>query len=633
MAHHDPLEVNRAIQPFHRLDLDSCEQGNPRPINNWRSAAVAWWDRLYAKDCHPLHLRSMPFLWTKDSTQGPEEPPIFTHINTMQAFNDKAKRKAFPAYMKINDQFHLNDCVLAKVPSQGANPIRLCKTAGQIPQAFDTSHDKRAILYLAQELTGSEENARSFLNSFKMDIDSFDLFFSEDVQNKIVTALFSIYSMMQIGCPERYSDHVLVGGEFGSFADLMVQCFKDVGVSNKCPCISTNMNFMTEIVKGGSYTARTKALALEKQFMRFFRDYTRNPINIGEVSERHVYARREEMSPFLSYMIMFFLMAPLSAQKREEIILQLATRLGKAKTDISIEDILKNKSFLHDQINFATGAKSSFSYETWSKSIAKTAQPAVRAIRTSRRKTKRRQDSSRRTPSNNRNQLKTRGRTPTKRAFLTQTPEDMSTWANTVNQSFSPGTRSKMVAMINPQRSRSRDRRRSSSQGKRRNSHIRNTQEIDDEAPEEEEPTTREFEDTDLPSEGESSHYVNSLPNPQSPMFTVCPSILINKARKFRVIYDTGASSTCVPIQLIRNLTNDAYKWSCVEGPTSTIDASGNKIQVLPDLIDIELRTKGNPTPITIKNAIVADFPNKNVQSQVLLGISDIRLNGIDLVN
>ena len=83
MALSDANEVNRALQPFHRLDLDACEQGNPRAINNWRSSAVAWWDRLYAKDCHPLHLRSIPFLWTKEPQQGPEEPPIFSVINTV----------------------------------------------------------------------------------------------------------------------------------------------------------------------------------------------------------------------------------------------------------------------------------------------------------------------------------------------------------------------------------------------------------------------------------------------------------------------------------------------------------------------------------------------------------------------
>ena len=73
------------------------------------------------------------------------------------------------------------------------------------------------------------------------------------------------------------------------------------------------------------------------------------------------------MTPFLSYNIIFFLMNPLSQGKRDEIILQLATRLGKAKDDITIEDILTNKNFMHDQMNRSTGARTSFSYKEWSK--------------------------------------------------------------------------------------------------------------------------------------------------------------------------------------------------------------------------------------------------------------------------
>ena len=138
MSSLDPLEVNRALQPFHRLDLDSCDNGNPRPINNWRSSAVAWWDRLYAKDCHPLHLRSIPFLWTKDPAQGPEEPPIYCHINTMEAFNNRAKRKKFPEYMKLNNSHHMNDCILAHVVIGAVNHIKLCDaTSGAPPKVFD----------------------------------------------------------------------------------------------------------------------------------------------------------------------------------------------------------------------------------------------------------------------------------------------------------------------------------------------------------------------------------------------------------------------------------------------------------------------------------------------------------------
>ena len=548
----------------------------------------------------------------------------------MQSFNDRAKRKLFPTFMQLNDRFHLNDCVLAVVPGQGATPIRLCKAAGQIPQAFEISLDKRAILLLAQELTGSEENARSFLNSFKVDIDSFDMFFAEDVQNKIVTALGSAYTMMQIGCPERYSDHVLAGGEFGSFADLLVQCFKDINVSNKCPCISTHLHFLAEISKNNQTTARTKALAIEKQFMRFFKDYTHTPVKIGEVSARHLYTKKEEMSPFLSYMIIFFLMNPLSQSKREEIILQLATRLGKAKTDISIEDMLANKSFLHDQINFATGAKQSFSYENWSKTSVKPPQASLRAMRVNRREPRRPPQNRNRTPSRERTPKRGRGRTPTKRVFNAQGAEDMSNWANTVNKTFSPNTRSKMVAMINPKRSRSRDRRRSTSRSRRRSgSFVRNTTQENEEADDE---VTRDNEDTDAPSEGKHNH-IFTLPNPQSPMFVICPSILIKKTIKYKVIYDTGASSSCIPIQLVRNLHDDVYTWSNEDSPASTIDASGNKIHVLPDLINIDLKTKGNSQIIKIRNGIVADFPNKVVQSQILLGISDIRLNGINLIN
>ena len=93
-------------------------------------------------------------------------------------------RKLFPAFMKLNDCFHLNDCVLSMVPHAGQNTIRLCKVSGQMPLAFDIAMDKKAILLLAQELTGSEEKARSFLNSFKLDIQNFDHFLSESVQRK-----------------------------------------------------------------------------------------------------------------------------------------------------------------------------------------------------------------------------------------------------------------------------------------------------------------------------------------------------------------------------------------------------------------------------------------------------------------
>ena len=283
-----------------------------------------------------------------------------------------------------------------------------------LPRSLTPPLDEKAILFLAQELTGSEENARSFLLCFKTPVDTFNSFFSEDVQNKIVTALGSAYSMMQIGCPERYTDHVLAGGEFTSFAGLLAQCYQDVGVSSRCPCVCTNMNFMSDILKSGQHSARTKALALEKQFMRFFKDYALSPVGIGEVSGKHQFMGKEVMTPFLSYMIIFFLMNPLTPAKRDEIILQLATRLGKAKTDITIEDMLKNKKFMHDQINTATGAKTSFSYESWSKAGMKNTQTAFRALRNPRRSSRDRNNTRRRSRSRERGQQQQqqRGRTP-----------------------------------------------------------------------------------------------------------------------------------------------------------------------------------------------------------------------------
>ena len=53
-----------------------------------------------------------------------------------------------------------------------------------MPLAFDFTVDKKTILLLAQDLKGSKENARSFLNSFKLDIQNFDHFLSESVQRK-----------------------------------------------------------------------------------------------------------------------------------------------------------------------------------------------------------------------------------------------------------------------------------------------------------------------------------------------------------------------------------------------------------------------------------------------------------------
>ena len=235
--------------------------------------------------------------------------------------------------------------------------------------------------------------------------------------------------MMQIECPERYADHVLAREKFGSFAELVAQCFQDVGVSNRLPCISTNLRFLSEISKNYQHTSRTKALAIEKQFMRFFGDYSQTPIGIGEVSGKHVYMKKEEMTPFLSYIIIFFLMNPLSQNKRDDIIVQLGTRLGKAKVDITIEDILENKKYIHDQIDFAVGAKSSFSYANWSKISSE----LLPAIHEGRRESATRQG---RSKSRSRNRQRSRGRTPYRRSFNAQTPEEMTNWINSINMIF-----------------------------------------------------------------------------------------------------------------------------------------------------------------------------------------------------
>ena len=539
--------------------------------------------------------------------------------------------------MRINDHFHMNDCVLANVPilaTGGYTHIRLCKVQARIAVAMDSMEcDKTAILLLAQELTGSEENAKSFLNGFKSDINTFSAFFAEEVQNRIITALHSAYTMMQIGCPERYNDHVLAGGEFNSFAELLTRCYQDVGVSSKSPSISMNLTFLIELSKSSQHTARTKALALEKQFKRFFNDYATTPVGIGEVSSKHQYTKKEKLTPFLSYLIIYFLMSPLSQGKRDEILLQLATRLGKAMTDVTIHDILSNKTFVHDQINFASGAKASFSYETWSKTAAKTITPAIRTLRSGPRLPKRRPAyNRRRSRSRSREQGPSRGRTPTRREVRSQTPAELDGWASTVLKTFSPKTRSRMAALINPSRSRSRDRRRSSS-NRRRPGQARSLTEKEPEDKEVPEETSRESIDIHDDTQGTLPHQLRAVDPQQSPMFVVAPSMLIDPSKPFRVIYDTGASSSCVPIQFVRNLVNGTYNWSTDQSPSSTIDASGNKIKVYPDLLDIDLLTKGNPSPIKIRGAIVADFKNKSVHSQILLGISDIRANKINLVH
>ena len=119
----------------------------------------------------------------------------------------------------------------------------------------------------------------------------------------------------------------------------------------------------------------------------------------------------------------------------------------------------------------------------------------------------------------------------------------------------------------------------------------------------------------------------------RSPSFTVCDSILTTPHPKVTVIYDTGASTSCVPIQFIRRLKEHSYNWKSAVTNFNTFDASGNKIEIYYRLVNIRLKIRDFPTAIIVKNAIVADFRNREVYNQILLGINDIRRNNINLTS
>ena len=83
-------------------------------------------------------------------------------------------------------------------------------------------------------------------------------------------------------------------------------------------------------------------------------------------------------------------------------------------------------------------------------------------------------------------------------------------------------------------------------------------------------------------------------------MFTKKPDKLI------KVIYDTDASTTCFPIQIIRKLRSCYYNWTNKTGNISTKDASGNNSIIFDGLIAVKLRITGHKSPIIMNNAVAA---------------------------
>ena len=365
----------RSNFPLYQLNLSECSQGDNSNIFTWRQNTFNNWDNKCAQRCSPLHIRTINFMWHQENVNAPDEIPEFTYADSYASFNIRANNKSFPEEKLPGKDFSLNDLKLkpdnnASGKNEGDTPINkilILREQNGKQNKIEGDIEPLIVKKIMAEVAGSDNTAQRFLDSFTTRITTLDAFFGKECQNKIRETLEKVYTIMQSVTPTIYHSFVMRGGEFKNFNELYIRCCQDKGVFKDTPSLVQNLNFLSDIAKSPDYTARSKAIVMEDKASKLFGNYKDSPIRIGEVSSKHEFKGVECYTPYLAYNTLATLMAPLSEKQRENIMTNLATKIGKALKEVNLRDMLKYKSFLHDQIDLATGAKKDFNYEEWSK--------------------------------------------------------------------------------------------------------------------------------------------------------------------------------------------------------------------------------------------------------------------------
>ena len=365
----------RSNFPLYQLNLSECSQGDNSNIFTWRQNTFNNWDNKCAQRCSPPHIRTINFMWHQENVNAPDEIPEFTYADSYASFNIRANNKSFPEEKLPGKDFSLNDLKLkpdnnASGKNEGDTPINkilILREQNGKQNKIEGDIEPLIVKKIMAEVAGSDKTAQRFLDSFTTRITTLDAFFGKECQTKIRETLEKVYTIMQSVTPTIYHSFVMRGGEFKNFNELYIRCCQDKGVFKDTPSLVQNLNFLSDIAKSPDYTARSKAIVMEDKASKLFGNYKDSPIRIGEVSSKHEFKGVECYTPYLAYNTLATLMAPLSEKQRENIMTNLATKIGKALKEVNLRDMLKYKSFLHDQIDLATGAKKDFNYEEWSK--------------------------------------------------------------------------------------------------------------------------------------------------------------------------------------------------------------------------------------------------------------------------
>ena len=357
--------------PLYQQELGAVADGEIKNIFVWRQNTFNNWDNKCAQRCTPLHLRTINFMWRQEKVNAPDETPEFTYADSVSSFNIRANNNEFPMDKLENKDYTLNDLRLKDPPitkQEGdaqSDKILILRNVNGTQTTLDKEIEPFVVRKIMAEVAGSDTIAQRFLDSFATKITTLEQFFGKECQNKIRETLEKVYTIMQSVTPTLYHNYVMKGGEFKNFSELYNRCCQDKGIFKDTPSMVQNITFFRDITKSNNYTARSKAIVMEDKASALFGNYTKDPVMIGEVSSKHKFDGVECYTPYLAYITLATLMAPLSNKQVENIMTNLATKIGKALKEVNLRDMLKYKTFLHDQIDLATGAKKDFNFEEW----------------------------------------------------------------------------------------------------------------------------------------------------------------------------------------------------------------------------------------------------------------------------
>ena len=354
--------------PLYQLDLSTIPQGDYATIYAWRQNIFNYWDDEYAHRCTPLHIKSIHFMWYQKNNDSPDEVPEFNYADSISSFNYRANNNLFPDEPLSITSHTLNDIRLkhatdTNIKTKQDQIINIVRIQIMKNNALIDLNDKELesviVKKLMAEVAGSETIAQKFLDSFTNKISTLDDFFANECQTKIRETLEKVFTIMQSVTPSIYHSFVMKGGEFINFNELYNRCCQDKGTSS----LVQNIIFLRDIAKSRNHTARSKAIAMEEEASKLFGNYIDNPIKIGEVFAEHEYEDVECYTPYMAYKTLATLMIPLSMKETENIMANLATKIGKALNEVNLRDMLEYKNFLHNQIDLATGADRDFNEE------------------------------------------------------------------------------------------------------------------------------------------------------------------------------------------------------------------------------------------------------------------------------